>query len=67
MIGFKQPILVNSRGEWTPHVYVGSNMVTLKNWKGDPISGIQHLYRCTVTDEVRRYGFDAPSAHGESA
>ncbi len=58
-------VLVNEAGNWTPHRYIGSEILTLLDEKQRPQTGIAHLYSCTITNVVRRYGFDALGAHGE--
>jgi hypothetical protein len=65
MILKNRPVLVNSAGDWTVHEYAGSESVTLGENTAKQQSGIAHMFRCTVTGAIRRYGFDAYSAQGE--
>lgn len=41
----------------TLHVFSHSEVITLRP-VGGPITGLAHFYRCTETDELRRWGFD---------
>lgn len=44
----------------TKHVYSHSEIVTLPARVGAaPITGLAHLFRCSETGELRRWGFDA--------
>ncbi len=52
------PGLNNRRA--TRHVYSHSELVTLPARVGAAaVTGLGHFYRCTETNELRRWGFDA--------
>lgn len=67
MIHNNRPVLVNDSDQRTIHEFVGSEIVTLDDASGRKINGIAHMFRCTVTGAVRRFGFDACSSAGERA
>ena len=45
----------------TVHTYSHSELVTLQN-NGAKTTGLGHMYRCSETGELRRYGFDVTFA-----
>lgn len=47
--------------EATLHTYSHSELVTVKV-DGKPTVGLGHFYRCSVTNELRRWGFDVTYA-----
>lgn len=42
----------------TKHVYAYSDVVTVR-CGSTMVTGIGHFYRCSVTGELRQYGFDS--------
>ncbi len=42
----------------TLHTYSHSELVTLKNVGGTKTTGMGHMYKCSETGELRRFGFD---------
>jgi hypothetical protein len=47
----------------TLHVFDHSKVITLPGAKkGETTTGLAHFYRCTETDTLKRWGFDATFA-----
>ncbi len=42
----------------TLHTYSHSELVTLKNPGAVKTTGLGHMYRCSETGELRRFGFE---------
>lgn len=52
----------------TRHVYSHSELVTLPGEKkGETVTGLGHFYRCSETNELRRWGFDVTYAKDTGA
>lgn len=58
----KRAFLVNDAREVTLHVYHSSQLVTLPQAGGPPVTGLGHFFRCTKTGDIRRWGFDVTYA-----
>ncbi len=55
----KSPILVNSYGEPTRHVYVRTDVIPVYTPEGDlDGQGYAFLFRCLKTGEIRQFGLE---------
>lgn len=64
------PILISAglgKPEPTKHVYSHSEVQTLRNSDGAKVTGLAHMFRCTVTGAVRRYGFERTFASDDGS
>ncbi len=43
----------------TLHTYSHSELIQVRGDGGKKITGMAHFFRCTVTGELRQWGFDA--------
>ncbi len=51
----------------TLHTYSHSELVTLKQPGSIKVTGLGHMYRCSETGELRRYGFDVTFSKDDGA
>lgn len=63
----KRAFLVNDSREVTLHHYHSSQIITLKNEDGAPVTGLAHMYRCSKTGDLRRWGFDVTYAKDDGS
>lgn len=48
--------------KWTRHTYAYSEVVRISRPRGENIVGLAHVFKCSETGELRRWGFDVTFA-----